>query len=118
MEFLKKLLKRAFSNILFVFGLGLVVNIISWLIIRFQIRPTSAIIPLHYTIYYNDVRGPGYFLYAMPAIGLGICLFNLLLYSVLRKRESFAGNTVLAVAAGAQVFILIAVLFLKSVILL
>jgi hypothetical protein len=117
MEFIKKLLKRAFTNLLFIFGLGLVLNIISWLVVRFQIRPTSDTVLLHYTIYYTDVKGPGYYLYAIPAIGLAICVFNIGLYIMLRRREVFAGNLLLGVAAAAQVFILLAILFLKSVIL-
>jgi len=117
MEFFKKLSQQALSNVWAVFVLGLLANSISWLIIRFQIRPTADLVSLHYTIFYTDVKGPGYYLYAIPAIGLAMLLFNMFLCTLLRRREIFAGKILIAVAAIAQIFILLAVLFLKSVIL-
>jgi hypothetical protein len=104
-------------NILFLLGASLVLNIISWLIILAQIKPTSEILPLHYNVFYGaDIIGKGYYLYLIPFAGLAILGVNYFLYRYAIRREPFVAKTLVTVALVVQIFVLIAVLFLKSII--
>ncbi len=106
-----------FNKVLFLLGLGFVFNIISWLIIVTQIKPTSEVLPLHYNIFYGlDQVGKGYYIYGIPLVGLVILILNYILYRYAVNKEPFAAKTLIAVGLVAQVFILFAILFLKSII--
>ncbi len=107
-----------FRNILFQLGLSLLINIISWLIILTQIHPSSEILPLHYNVFYGaDLSGKGYYLYLIPLAGLALLVINYILYRYTIKKEAFIAKALISVALVIQIFILIAVSFLKSIIL-
>jgi hypothetical protein len=90
-------------------------NIIAWWIVAFLIRPTAATVALHYNVFYGtDLAGSGYYLYSVPLVGSLILLFNYMLYRRTAVLDVFIANAVAAVALSSQVFVLIAVLFLKS----
>jgi hypothetical protein len=108
-------MNRLFSSILFLETVGFLLNIVAWLIIYLKIRPTSEIVPLHYNIFYGvDYAGSGYYIYLIPLVGIIILLGNFILYRISKRSEDFAGKMLVAVSVIVQVFILIAVLFLKS----
>jgi hypothetical protein len=113
-------MNKAFSylrNVWFLLGLSLVLNIISWLIIAIQIKPTSEIVPLHYNIFYGaDLSGKGYYLYFLPFAGLVILIANYIFFRYAINKEPFAARTLIAVGLIVQVFVVIAVQFLKSII--
>ena len=99
------------------FWLALLVNIITWLFIFYKIKPTAEVIPLHYNIFFGaSFIGKAYFLYFLPAIGLAIIIVNFLFYRKSLAFEKFAGEILLAVSLFVQIMILIAVIFLKSLI--
>lgn len=105
------------KNILFLTVLSLVLNIISWLVIATQIKPSSEVIPLHYNIFYGpDIVGQGYYVYIIPLVGLSILAVNYGLYRYARSKEPFAAKTLMAVALVVQILILVSILFLKSII--
>jgi hypothetical protein len=108
-------MKFKLNYIWFLFSAGLLLNIIAWWIVAFLIRPTSGIIALHYNVFYGtDLTGSGYYLYAVPLAGSVILLFNYLLYRRTFKLDVFIANTVAASSLASEVFVLIAVFFLKS----
>ncbi len=112
-----KFLQRLFKNDLFPLSAGFIVNIITWMVIRFKIQPSSEIIPLHYNVFYGtDYAGKGYYLYLIPAVGLVFIFLNYFLYRYSLRRQRFAGRMMSWVALAAQFFILLAVLLLRAII--
>lgn len=107
-----------FKGALFAGKLAFVANIITWLIIYFQIKPGSETIPLHYNIFYGtDLADKGYYIYFIPLIGLAILCVNYFFYKYSLGKDEFAGKILISVSLLVQLIILIAVLFLKSIIL-
>jgi hypothetical protein len=97
--------------------LGLLFDIISWAIVRYKIRPGAETLPLHYNIFYGaDAIGRGYELYTVPAIGLFILIVNAIFAGLIRKRDPFAATLMLASALVAEVLVLLAIFFLRSLI--
>jgi hypothetical protein len=97
--------------------LALLLDIISWAIVLFKIRPGVETLPLHYNIFYGvDAVGRGYELYTVPAIGLFILIINAIFAQVIRKRDPFAATAILAAALVAEILVLVAIFFLRSVI--
>lgn len=112
-----KIQQRLFQNNRFPLALALFVNIISWLVIVFKIKPNSEIVPLHYNIFYGtDYAGKGYWIYLIPAVGLAFIIINFFFYRYSKEKEKFGAEMVLWVALLSQFFILLAILFLKSII--
>jgi len=100
------------------FGLAIAVNIISWLFVYYKIKPSAEIVPLHYNVFYGaDVVGKGDFIYFIPAVGLFIILINIIFYRLALRVDQFAGKTLSLVSIAAQILIFIALVFLKSLIL-
>lgn len=110
-------LQRFLKSEFFPLWLAFFLNIISWLIIRFKIHPTSEIVPLHYNVFYGtDYAGKGYWIYLIPAVGFIFILINFFFYKQAVKREKFGALMLQWVALVSQVFILLAIMFLKSII--
>ncbi len=104
-------------NILFQIALSALLNIISWLVIVAQIKPNSEMLPLHYNVFFGpDIVTKGYYLYSLPLVGLLILGANYAFYRYTKDRENFAAKIVIAITMLVQALILIAVLFLKSII--
>ncbi len=104
-------------NILFQIAFGALLNIISWLVIAAQIKPSSEMLPLHYNVFFGpDIVTKGYFLYSLPLVGLLILGANYVFFRYTKEREEFAAKIVIAISIVVQALILIAVLFLKSII--
>ena len=111
-------MRRLFSSILFLEIVGLIINSIAWSIIYFKIRPTAEVIPLHYNVFYGvDYAGPGYYAYVIPLVGLLILIINSIFFQFAKKSELFAARILVSVGSIVQIFILVAILFLKSKIL-
>lgn len=102
-------------SFLFLLWTGLAFNIITWLFVLFKIKPNSEILPLHYNVFYGtDFSGKGYYIYIIPAIGLSIWLFNYFFYRLAKNRDPFASKLLVSISFIVQVFVLIALIFLKS----
>lgn len=100
------------------FLLAFVANIITWLFIYFKIKPNSEIVPLHYNVFYGaDLVGKGYYLYLLPVAGLVIIVINFVFSRYAQRLDRFAGRTLAAVSLVCQIIIFIAVVFLKTLIL-
>ncbi|TSC65979.1 MAG: Uncharacterized protein G01um101477_267 [Candidatus Doudnabacteria bacterium Gr01-1014_77] len=104
-------------NILFQIAVSALLNIISWVVIITQIKPNAEPLPLHYNVFFGpDIVTKGYYLYSLPLVGLLILVANYIFYRYTKEREEFAAKIVIAVTMVVQALILIAVLFLKSII--
>ncbi len=116
MMFMNSLFSKV-KNVLFQVALALLVNIITWLIIYTQIRPSSEVVPLHYGIFYGtDLIGKGYYIYLIPLAGLAILALNHYFYRKILVKEPLAAKSLIVIALVVQLLILLAVIFLKSII--
>lgn len=105
------------KNVLFQVGLALLANIITWLVIYTQIKPSSELTPLHYGVFYGtDLIGKGHYIYLVPLAGLLILGVNYYFYRHILEKEPLAAKSLMAVALVVQILILLAILFLKSII--
>src|SRR6478609_8601054 len=87
-----------FKNVLFLYRLGFVINIITFLVIYLKIKPNSEIIPLHYYIFYGtDFAGKGFFIYLIPLIGLSILVVNYIFYRLALSKEPFAAKALVVI---------------------
>lgn len=112
-----KNLYELYQDRFFFLWAAIVLNIITWLTIYFKIRPNAEIIPLHYNVFYGtSLAEQGYWIYAIPSVGLLIILVNYVFYRYAEIKENFAARIMLAVGFVAQIFIFISILFLKSII--
>jgi hypothetical protein len=97
-------------------AVALLLNIITWLYIYMVIEPSEELVPLHYSVVYGaDYVDKGYYIYILPLTGLVILFLNYMLYHYISKKEIFAGKLLIISALAVQIFLFIAVLFLKSV---
>ncbi len=112
-----KISARILTNVWFLEAVALITNSISWAILRFKVHPGSEVLPLHYNVFYGaDAVGRGYELYLVPLIGLFIFAVNLGFSLALERRDQFAAKMLASAAVAAQLVILLAVIFLRSII--
>ena len=114
-----KLSARILVKFWFLQSLALLLNIISWVIVVYKIRPGSEPIPLHYNIFYGaDTVGSGHLLYEIPAIGLFIFIANFIVALIIKPKDKFASMMLVSATILSEMLILIAIIFLKSFIVL
>lgn len=112
-----KIPARVLVNLWFLEAISLLANSISWAVLRFKVRPGAEILPLHYNIFYGtDAVGRGYQLYFVPLIGLFIFAVNLGFSLALERRDPFGSKMLACASFVSQLVILLAVLFLRSII--
>lgn len=105
------------KDFLFLWSVSLLVNIISWAVVYFKIKPDSETVPLHYNLFYGiDLAGKGYLIYFITSTGLLILALNFLFFRYAKNRDAFAANALAGISLFVQLIILAAVLFLKSII--
>ena len=72
-------LEKFFKDKLLKFSLifSLLLNLLLWFYLAWQIRKLPSVIPLHYNIYYGiDFLGPWYYLIFLAGLGLGLIIIN------------------------------------------
>lgn len=90
-----------------------IINIILWFLLYIKFGFSREPMPLHFNIIYGiDYVGKGYSIYQIPAAGLVIFLVNFILARIFLKIEKVFGYFLIFGSAGAQLFLLIAVLAL------
>ncbi len=112
------LLKFKFDvdNVWFLWGLCLILNIITFLFLFFKIHPGSKILALHYNVLLGvDWYGAGRNLYFIPGVGFLISAVNFTLYRSLGNNEAFLSSLTAFVSLCAQLILLVAALFLAKV---
>lgn len=110
-NFLKKLFPDKLSLIFFV--IALILNILIWLVIFWQIKPRSEPIFLHYNIYFGiDAIGDYWKLYYLPISGSVILLINTLISAFIYRREKIISHFLLITNIIAQIVLLVASLLI------
>lgn len=84
-----------------------VTNLIIWLVLYYKIKPNPEPIPLHYNIYFGiDLIGQWYKIYFIPGFGFLIFFINLLLSSIIYKREKIISYFLVLATCIAQIVLL------------
>ena len=86
--------------------LAVFMNAALWMYLSFTITPQSSATPLHYNIYFGiDLLGPWWWIYFLPAAGLGITLVNCAASVLLCRRERFAAYFLTLASALVQLLL-------------
>ncbi len=111
--------KNWFKNldkILFLWLACFVINIITFLLIRYKIHPGNKILALHYNVVVGvDWYGAGKNLYSIPLIGFVISLVNLVLAQGLRSKLLLLSLLAPMISFMVGIILLVAVFFLSGV---
>lgn len=114
-DFVIRFYKRL-DKILFLWALAFAFNIITLLIIHYQIKPGNAPLALHYQVLIGvDWYGAGKNLYFVPIIGFAVGVVNFVLYRATKRMESFLPQLATFVTLLVQICLLAYVLFLLRV---
>jgi hypothetical protein len=98
---------KALPNII-TLGSSLILNILIWVWLFWEIRPQADSIFLHYNILFGvDYLGPWWQIALLPSAGLSILIVNAILGWVLYGRDSFAAYLLNTTATFSQIIILI-----------
>lgn len=109
-------IKNYFFNVWFLWGLCLLLNIITFLFIYFKIHPAGKTLALHYNVVFGvGWYGAGQNLYLLPVAALVVSTANFLLFKILKKYQQFLAELLVFAALASQIIILAAVLFLSGV---
>lgn len=113
------MLKKWFSNIdkvLFLWVAAIVINIITFLLLQYKIKPSGQTVALHYNVLVGvDLYGKGTSLYSIPIVGVLLTLVNASMYRGLKNRQPFLSFLAPIVTLFIQLILLLAVLFLIRV---
>lgn len=94
---------------LIMLSLSLLINILSWLWLVFQIKPQQEEIFLHYNILFGvDYIGSWWKVFYLPIFGLLILLTNTLVGWFLFGKDKFVAQILNAVNLFCQIFIFVA----------
>ena len=112
-------LKRPFGylrQIWFLWGLCLLLNIITFLLVYFKMRPSGKTLALRYNVITGvEWYGEGKNLYLIPLVALVICLVNFILYKTFKKSGNFFSFLTVVVSLSVELMLLLAVLLLAKV---
>jgi len=86
--------------------IGLLINVLLWILLYFKMPQTEGIVPLHYNIYFGiDKVGPWYGVFIFPFTGFFIWLINFCLAYIFYKKEKFLSHFLVIVAVLAEIII-------------
>jgi len=92
---------------------GLLVNFVLWLILGWQVKSLSNLIPLHYNIYFGiDLFGPWYRIFLLPAVGLVFLAVNSFLGVKLFHKEKILSYFLIGSGSLMQIILIVAALFI------
>jgi len=93
--------------------IGLLVNLVLWLILGWQVKNFSNLIPLHYNIYFGiDLFGPWYRIFLLPAIGIIFLAINFFLGILLFHKEKILSYFLVGSNSLIQTILILAALFI------
>ena len=105
-----------FKEIWFLWIVCLVVNSITFLFVKFNIRPGNRTLALHYNVIAGvEWYGKGNNLYFIPAAGLAISIANFVLYRTFKNAKSFLPLLTVFASLCVSITALLAILFLSNV---
>ena len=103
-----KLYFKTLPNLIMILA-SLLVNILSWLWLVFQIHPQPEPIFLHYNVLFGvDYLGSWWKVFYLPLFGLLILLTNFIIGWSLFGKDKFIAQILNAVSVFCQIFIFIA----------
>lgn len=109
-------LKFYLTNIWFLWGVCLCLNIITFLFILFKIHPGNKTLALHYNVLVGvEWYGKGRNLYFIPGVALLISAVNFVLYKKLKDDEVFLSVLTVFVSICAQIILLLSAFALARV---
>lgn len=109
-------LKKFTDNIWFLWMSCLILNIITFFVIVFKIRPGGKTVALHYNVLVGvEWYGKGNNLYYLPLVGFLMLLVNFWLYRSLKKTNLFFPELTIFVSMAIELILLAAVIFLQTV---
>lgn len=98
------------------FGLSLLINLASWAIIYFKLKPGLSNILLHYNaVYGSDLIGPGVYVYTIPAGALIILIINLSIASSFYQKEKLPAYFLAYASIPIQLIFLVAIIVLSVI---
>ena len=103
-------------QIWFLWGLCLIFNIITFLILFFKIRGGGETVALHTNVLVGvQWYGKANNLYFIPSLGLVLSAANFLLYNKLKDNSNFLSGLTVFVSLCVQIILLAAAMFLARV---
>lgn len=104
------------DNILFLFILAFVFNIITFFILYYKIHPGNGTLALRYNVLTGvDLYGRGTNLYLIPGVGFILFLLNLFLFSRIKNTKTFLSFLTAFTSITVEIILLFAVIFLTKV---
>ncbi len=98
------------------FGISLLINLVSWSILYFKVKPGLSNILLHYNaIYGSDLIGPGVYAYAIPAGALIILIINLSIASSFYQKEKLSAYFLSYASVVVQLIFLAAAMVISFI---
>ncbi len=95
--------------------LSLLINFGLWLLLFWQSKSFALVIPLHYNIYFGiDFFGPWYWLFLLPALGLGIIVGNFLM-ALFFYSQKILGYFLITGSMVIQIFLSLAWLAIMTI---
>lgn len=92
---------------LFIFVLNIIINLLIWVFLIWQIKPTNELIPLSYNIYFGiDYLGDWQNIFLGPLIGLIIIFLNYFLAYLIFLKNNFLSYWLICTSLIVQIFIL------------
>jgi len=92
---------------LFIFVLNIIINLLIWIFLIWQIKPTNEPIPLSYNIYFGiDYLGDWQNIFLGPLIGLIIIFLNYFLAYLIFLKNKFLSYWLIFTSLIIQIFIL------------
>ena len=112
----KQFLLKLFKNQEFLWLLNLALNVITFSLIYFRLKPNSRQLALHYNVLVGiEWYGQGKNLYLIPTAGLMILVINFILFRSLRHSKDFFAPLAIFASACVQIILLCATIFLISI---
>ena len=104
------------TNIWFLWGVCLLLNIITFLFIYFKIHPGNKTLALHYNVLVGvEWYGKGKNIYFIPGVGFIISAVNFVLYKAFKDKENFLPFLTVFVSLCVQAILMISVFALAKV---
>jgi hypothetical protein len=98
-----------FKRVWFLWALSLIFNIITLLLITYQIHPQNKTLALHYNVISGvDWYGNGINLYQIPAAGFLITILNFVFYVSVKKSRTFYAPLAASTSLVVQLILLFA----------
>jgi len=92
---------------------SLLINIVLWLLLIWQTKEFSGLIPLHYNIYFGiDLLGPWYQFFLLPSLGLLFFIVNFIISLMIYSKEKVLSYFLVSASSFIQLIFILAAIFI------